>query len=568
MVAPDNIKLLDNNGNLIANPGQTGVIQLGAGGRVTASSSSSGSITFQGVMINNGLSASGTDYEPLDLSITADVILPEQTVDFDYALPGSSGDNQTEVQNTADNTWTIQKTAVSTEPEITGAGEGALATFTYIIEAGKKVNGSLSGSASDYNKYGALNFTAGGFTLTEELPTFYKDSSEIRPQSSSITLLDSGLDPAPATSGGTGVTSLQISDYRTTSLDSAYATVGASPLAVETPFYSKYKVTVSYLLSDLTLPYDSPLEDDPSTFTLDNAATLDYTLVGTAAKSDSDDVSFAWKKTTPPGKLVIRKIIPFNETNQPYDNFWSTVFPGGAEFEIYRAADWDAGSGVPGSGKSPAAAYSLTVNDPDNQISLEPGVYYVLETDPPEGTEAGDPVMVTVVSGETRTADYVNAANYGLLTFKKLGANDAALSGARFALLKDGAPFVTADSNIDGRVYISAPGGAYQLVETYAPAGYVRMDPVDVTIGSGQTLDLGEIVDEASTASLTVSKYAVTYDNGGADYPSEDVFNIKDVANPSDFTFKLTWVEEENDVPTPYVQDGITLNANGTVTLS
>jgi uncharacterized surface anchored protein len=186
---------------------------------------------------------------------------------------------------------------------------------------------------------------------------------------------------------------------------------------------------------------------------------------------------------------------------------------------------------------------------------------------PPWGRLRG----VEIVSGGTEAVDYLNNASYGLLTFIKEGASDSGLSGlsgARFALKKDGVTIVTATSNIDGSVFMSAPAGDYQLVETYAPAGFVRIDPVDVTIENGVTTDLGSVVDEASTASLTLTKYAVTYENGGGTYAAEDVKSIQTVADPGDFTFTLSWEEREGGVATPHSLENITLTSGGTVTLT
>ena len=555
VIVPDNIKLIDNSGKLIANPGDTAVIPVNS--RMTAGSA--GSITFQGVMIDNGLSADGTLYDPLQLSIHAEVSVSGHTVNFD--LPIASEDNRTSVANTADNAWTIKKTAGSSMPTISGSGETALATFTYFIEAGKLVSGSLSGSAGDYNKYGALNFA--GFTLTDTLPTFTKNGVEIKPQSSSIALLDGSGNPTTTASGGAGETTLVMTEYRTTSLNAAYASVGDAPKATQTPFYSKYKVTVSYLLKDLTLPYGSNLENDPNTFTLNNTATLAYTLYGTGAKTASDSVAIVWKKTTPPGQLAILKYIPFNGEDQPYDSFWKTVFPGGAEFAVYKSADWD--GSAPKSGATPAANYSLAFNDASHTIPLEPGSYVVWETSVPGGTTRGAAVPVTIVSGEKATAKYYNAASYGLLTFNKLGAGDTPLAGADFALKLGANTVTTAKSNIDGSVYLSAPAGTYQLVETLAPSGYVKMDPIEVTVVSGTTTTIADIVNDLSTATLSVSKYAVTR-TGVAPFATEDITGIQNVASVNDFTFTLSWSESSGGVVSNPSQV-ISLGANGTATV-
>ncbi len=74
-----------------------------------------------------------------------------------------------------------RQTVGSASPAISGPGDGEIATFTYYIEAGKLVGGSISGSASDYDKYGTLNFASGGFTLTDTLPTFEREASRFCP---------------------------------------------------------------------------------------------------------------------------------------------------------------------------------------------------------------------------------------------------------------------------------------------------------------------------------------------------------------------------------------------------
>jgi hypothetical protein len=269
------------------------------------------------------------------------------------------------------------------------------------------------------------------------------------------------------------------------------------------------------------------------------------------------------KKTTPPGQLAILKFIPFNGDDQPYDAFWKTVFPGGAEFSVYKADDWD--GSAPKSGATPAATYSLTVNDATHTVPLEPGSYVVWETDAPGGTTRGSAVPVTIVSGETATAEYYNAASYGLLTFNKLGAGDAPLANAEFALKLDGSTVATAKSNIDGSVYLSAPAGEYQLVETLAPSGYVKADPISVTVTSGTTTQIDDIVDEMSTATLSIAKYAVTRE-GDAPFASEDITGIQNVASVNDFSFTLSWSESDGGVVTNPSQV-IHLGTNGTATI-
>jgi pilin isopeptide linkage protein/uncharacterized repeat protein (TIGR01451 family) len=564
--APAGVKLIDNSGNLIANPGATGTIVINS--KMTAGSG--GSITFQGVMIDNGLSPDNTSYHALEVTIQSTVTVSGTKVNFSFTP--TSGYNDTAVVNDSDSAWTVDKTAGSATPVITGTGDAALATFTYYIEAGKQISGSISGSSGDYNKYGTLNFVSGtaGFTLTDALPTFQKDGVTIAPQSSTITLLDgSGNPTAHTASGGASDTSLSISDYNTITLDAAYASVGTSPEATTTPFYSKYKVTVSYLLSDLTLPYGSSLENDASTFTLTNAATLNYKLSGMDAASAADNASIVWKKTTPPGNLAILKFIPFNGSDQPYDSFWKTVFPGGAQFAVYQASDWNTGSGQPNSGATAAATYSLSVNDESHTIPLRPGEYYILETSAPTGTDAGPAVHVTVVSGETVKASYANAANITLLSFKKVDQGGSALGGAVFALKQSGTTITTATSNAaDGMVYLTAPAGTYDLVETSAPSGYVPMDPVSVTLVANQTNTITDVVDELATASLTITKYAVTY-AGGSSYAAADKTNIKNLATPGNFTFALSWSEKDTaeSASVPYSQT-VTLGADGTATVS
>ena len=80
-------------------------------------------------------------------------------------------------------------------------------------------------------------------------------------------------------------------------------------------------------------------------------------------------------------------------------------------------------------------------------------------------------------------------SHYGNLTFTKKGSDDKTLENVTFTLTtedKDGW-FMTVTSDKDGKVsFTNIPSGhTYTLTETSTPAGYIKADPITVTVSNG-----------------------------------------------------------------------------------
>jgi hypothetical protein len=204
VVAPDNIKLIDNSGNLIANPGDSAVIPISS--RLTAGSA--GSITFQGVMIDNGQSASGTLYDKQQLSIHAEVSVSGETVNFDQ--PIASEDNSTTVTIPPTNEWAIEKTAGNATPAITGPAKRRSPRSPIQLKR-------ESASRAPQRQRGRFTTSTArstspptGLRLPTTQPTFTKDGVTILPQSSFDRALDGSGSATTTVSGGEGTRPLAI----------------------------------------------------------------------------------------------------------------------------------------------------------------------------------------------------------------------------------------------------------------------------------------------------------------------------------------------------------------------
>jgi pilin isopeptide linkage protein len=555
---PENIVLSHPNGKLI----DGGIYEISLG---TVSLSSQEDLNITARMADNGLSADGTIYEKLEVSMTADVTADGQKVTFEYDLTDDTY-NKSAVKNKADGQWGAEKSVVSHTPQFSTDTDGnEIATFTYLIKIGKLVDGNISDNAADYDVYGALNFIEDKFSLTDMLPTFTNDGL-VSPVASSISLLDSAKEPISSTTqtGGVGVTQLAITQHNTTSLQKGYA----DGSGIQTPFYSEYYVTASYLLDDLTVPFgDEVRENDESLFDLTNSAEFEYQLIGKSLDTAEPSAPLVWKKIIQPRNLSINKRITIDSNDAPYNADVKAQFPpksGDAiKFFIYSEENWDVEAGAPVGGAQPDYTYDLSTNVEAQPILVKPGKYYVLEDEAtmPTGTIRGPAVLVDVpeTGADNATATYINAATYGLVHFKKVGVGGAALSGVQFVLTGADDQKYYGTSNSDGAVYILAPAGTYTLDEVSPPEGYLPMETkADIVVEGGKTLELGEIENISSEATLDITKYAVSYgktvggEEGEPVYAPGERLPIGDVANPADFTFTLSWEEKEGGTSTPH----------------
>ncbi len=534
--------------------------------------------TLTGKMTGNGSVPNETPYKELEIHVSATVDTTDsegapQSVDFDFDLvedPDSKFyKNVTDIMNVADVSWHLTKVAKEPKnpyvPTISTIGGVECATFTYYIKTGLTDAGEnfLTQASPYYDKFGVINFSE--YTLTDTLPTFENAAGvSVAPISSSITLLTpTNATGTTSATGGAGETSLTVTGYNRTALTGQHA--GAD--AAMTPFYSEYEVKVSYPLSDLTLPYGSDKENQEGVFRLTNSASLSFKYVGTTdprVLNGSDYIDY--QKKTPAGGLKIQKNISFLNSpasSQPYNEPWSTLFPGGADFGVTLASNWN-GTAPIINDAAHVTTYSLTTNDTAPTIPLGPGDYVVFETDPPYNTTAAPAQPVTIASGENKTLTFTNSSAKGMLTFQKVNEGTTPLSGATFELRQGEVAKAEGTSDSQGFVYILADPGEYTLVETVAPTGRLKIADRLVNIVNAQTLNLGQIHNYPSTAKLTITKYVVSSAVGG------DKYSVVAVGRPSgvessDFSFKLTWPKNP-DNPSILEETGVkTLDSSGKV---
>jgi hypothetical protein len=520
------------------------------------------SFSLTGKMTGNGSVPNNTAYPELVIHATASVDTTDAdnnptSVSFSYELNEDNDRNNTLIKNEADEGWTLAKTKKSDTPEISDVGGVAYATFTYNIEVGlKNSGGAFITDPAKYDKFGAINFS--DFNLTDALPTFLNAAdAEVKPSSSSITLLSpSNAAGTTSDTGGADDTVLSVTGYNRTALTGLHE--GTDPSASMTPSYSKYEVKVTYPLGDLTLPYGSPQEGQEGVFRLTNNASLHYRYEGKTSDEEplTDSASIDHQETTPGGSLIIHKKISFlneSQATQDYNAYWSSVFPGPAVFGVTPDSNWSGGdSGAPlVDDADHVTNYSLAKNEDAQTLTLGPGNYWVFEkTAPANTTAASQAQSLTVASDGSYTLTFTNTTQKGLLKFRKVREGSTiALGGAKFELWKDyeqaGAEKAAeAESDSSGYVYMLVDPGMYTLVETQVPVGgYLPIENRVVTVENAETLDLGDVEDPTSKASLTVRKYVVPSDSN---YPESDKIlvdgntaNAPVGVNASDFSFIL-----------------------------
>ena len=501
-------------------------------------------VTVRARMVGNGTVPDATSFDTLGVDIAANVTVGGQTVEFTYALPDAS--NNSTVTNEVTGEWKIEKT------EGTPAVSGDEVTLTWTIKIGKVAGTDLTGSDSAYNTTGALNFVDDSFSLTDTLPTIEgKDGTEYKPLRSSITANGTTLD-----TGIAGETELTTNYHATIDLK-------AGGVDTETPYYTVYTVTASYDKAAFVLPYGVNAEVE-----YENNVVMDYDLIGQACEPITDSVDGEYGIPTAGGTITVFEKLQLGTDGDVvnYTPFYKTLFPNGAKFDVYAAADWD--NGEPAEGAKPAATLTVDTEAGATTATLAPGTYYVVQTSAPRGTKTpaneGAFQTVTVPIGGKPTLTFTNLVkNKGILEIDKVNASGAALPGAAFTLTaSDGETTYPLGLDTKGHGVIVLPAGTYTLSETTVPEGYVKMEDVEITIAEGQTNNTytgnNALVNYSNKGSLTITKKLTdgNYENAQSVYPSGKV--------SKDFTFNI-YRSTSTQVPTdgtPYKEVTIAAGKN------
>ena len=517
ITVPDGIVLRGNN----VTPDGEGKYTLSLGD-FPIQGSKSQTVVVPARMTGNGAVADGTPFDKLGLDISAHVTVAGEQVDFAYALPDAI--NKSSVINKAGGEWDIQKTLVG-EPDV----KGNEVTLTWTIEIGKVDGTGITSNKSVYDTTGVLNFDS--FTLTDTLPTITgKDGQTYAPKSS--TLSAGGQTRA---TGGEDVTTLT-TDY--------YATIDLSAGGVNTttPYHTVYTVEATYDKAAFVLPFGDKEEVE---FT--NAAQMVYQLVGKASETVTADATDTEGYPTPGGAITVFEQLQLgtNGSIVDYTPFYASLFPDGATFEVYAAENWETDAPK----DDAAAVETLTVTGVEGAKidKLAPGVYYILQTDEPDGSEklTGKDAyqQVTVTSGGNAEVTFTNPVEgKGILEIDKVNAEgdalpDDALEDVKFTLTDKAGSSKTLTLDSNGHGVIVLPVGTYTLEETTTPKGYIKMQPVEVEIEEGQTnkIHTGDnaLKNYENKGTLTISKYLADGDYEGA---TRVAVNSK---VQKDFTFEI-----------------------------
>ena len=184
-------------------------------------------------------------------------------------------------------------------------------------------------------------------------------------------------------------------------------------------------------------------------------------------------------------------------------------------------------------------------------------------------------------------------SHYGDLTFTKKGSDDKTLENVTFTLTtedKDGW-FMTATSGKDGTVsFTNIPSGhTYTLTEENTPEGYIKADPITVTVSNGtvktaasetggSNIENNVLINQAKTGALTVTKTVNGLEGGVDGLPDNFAIEVKNStgevvrtlttdSNGSDTTYTWTVNDLAPDTYTVtesnHEVDGYTVVANG-----
>lgn len=513
----------------------------------------SGNFEVTARMTNNGIAANQSPYAALGISVTASVTAVDTGSAMVFTQVPVSNNNSATTNSAAGN-WTVRKTPGTDEPVVNTELEQV--TVTYDLEIGKTgSDGEMLKTAANYNVTGSLAFSA--FTLTDTPAPFLDLAGQpVNPLGWEVTPLDNAgaLLTAQAVSGSAATAN--ISYYNTLA---ATETAGGATLSgtqtepISLPMYTRYRVEVVYPLDPLIAPY----EDPDKTFTLSNATNFQYTLVGETEQVQASSAQINYAQQTDPGFIKVNQYLHFDGQNKEYDEFYYTFFPGAA-YTVYHAEDFDTETGTPTG--TAVAAFAITDRS-QTTGALKPGDYIVVQTGAPADQHTATPLPLVDASGAPLTPNwqaatvvssatpvevsFYNKVNgQGLLKLKKTKADGAVFANVTFTLNPViGTGSYTGVTNTQGVAYILAPAGDYILVET-APTGYLKAADQPITLTAGETLDITgtPIVNVTNTASLTVTKYSVLYQQADRVYADGEKALITTVAgvNTANFSFTLS----------------------------
>ena len=486
----------------------------------SAQSSQYGQFNFAAYIAGNGTVPNGKVFDGISVEISAiaSVSVGEydpQEYTFTYTLASdNASDNASAVTNSATNAWTVEKSLKSGYPKQLADGT---VEILWSINAGKEkedTDGAIVGDGTDYNVAGALNFES--FTLTDVL----KEIGGYAPTEAAL-YLGASATGTPLATYTAGDMTLSTSQYNETNLTAGHAESGA-----ETPDFTTYTVRAVYPAAAFAQAYDDPNDEiTPATIPFENTAQIDYTLVGTDAKSAQDDAGGSFGIPTPGGKIQVTQYIQIgsekaadNSNVYLYNATYQKMFAAPATFGIYRDET------------ATELAAELTLANGNYTVTsgeLAPGqTYYVKQTDKPDGTNDNSTIeKVELASGQTAQVEFINVVpTQGILEIDKVDAStDKGMKGVAFTVSgttdAGEAHSATFETDDNGHGVVALPAGTYTLTETTTPAGYAPLQSIEsIEIEEGETnatyTGANAIRNYKEGATLTINKRIATDKNG------------------------------------------------------
>ena len=521
---------------------------------------SSSSFQIRARMKDNGTAASGTDYGPLKkIEAYAEVEVTDIDLNETRTLTLSTEKKQIAVtmdngvSNKASNEWNVTKTAASDDGFSKGVKvDGDKVYFAYWIEAGKKGASGITSTVSDYQVNGVVNFTRYIVTDTLTHPKGIANGAVV--QNVTLEAYDKDGNVAKTVRSGEG----------TLIISSDYVNHVQLSNGVDTPYYTRYKVTAEYKLADFKLPYGATVVE--ADFTQSNTAQLSYQRIGEDKPvRESASASASYYKETKPGRIKVQEYLQLKENGvqdeRAYEGAYASIFAGGATFEIYAAEDFDETTGQPKAGATAVDTVKVPTGEQTEGLNsyealskeLAPGKYVVRQTKRPDGTDtdihnAGGWCEVEVQEGAmtpdaSATAKFVNPVQYkAIVQIKKVDVNDKAISGVTFtAIPKDGSASVEAVTQSDGvATFILGleQETTYIIRETgWDAEKYMPAADFEVTVEPQQYLNLTgtPVVNQSNKGSLTIRKFGTFTD--AAD--KAEITSFVDEAELKNFSFTI-----------------------------
>ena len=482
----------------------------------SAQSSQYGQFNFAAYIAGNGTVPNGKVFDGISVEISAiaSVSVGEhgpESYEFAYTLGSGAADNASAVTNSATNEWTVEKSLVSGYPKQLADGT---VEILWTINAGKEgADGAIVGDGTDYNVAGALNFAS--FTLTDTL----EEIGGYAPTEAAL-YLGASATGTPLDTYAAGDMALSTSKYNETNLTAGRAVSGA-----KTPDFTTYTVRAVYLAAAFAQAYDDPNDSiTPDKIPFKNGAKIDYTLVGTDAKSAQDDAGGSFGIPTPGGKIQVTQYIQIGSEKAAddsnvylYNATYQQMFAAPATFGIYRdetATELAAGLTLANGN------YTVTSGE------LAPGrTYYVKQTAKPDGTNDNSTIVeVELASGQTAQVEFINVVpTQGILEIDKVDTSTGqGMKGVSFTAsgktntgVKHSATFTTDDN---GHGVVALPAGTYTLTET-KQEGYAPLRPIEgIEIEEGETnatyTGANAICNYKEGATLTINKRIATDEEG------------------------------------------------------